>query len=293
MSSGDRPHRACASNHRPMEPTQLPQQSLRRRLYHIIFEADTPVGKTFDIALIGAILLSVAAVMLDSVGSIRAQYGPVLITTEWVLTIFFTIEYILRLSCVSDPKKYALSFFGIIDLLAILPTFIGLFLPGAQYLLVVRVLRILRIFRVFKLAQYVQESNLLTRALWASRRKITVFLFAVFTIVIVIGSIMYLIEGDSNPTFSSIPQGVYWAIVTLTTVGYGDITPQTEVGQGVAALVMIMGYGIIAVPTGIVTGELITQARGPVRPEGLECRQCGSTRNPEGSKYCCDCGTRL
>ncbi len=276
-----------------MEPKHLSRESLRRRLYHVIFEADTFWGKTFDVALIIAILISVAAVMLDSVETYRASHGPMLLTIEWVLTIFFTVEYLLRLTCVSEPRKYAYSFFGLIDLLAILPTFIGLFVPGAQYLLVVRVLRILRVFRVLKLAQYVQESNVLTRALWASRRKITVFLFAVFTIVVVIGSIMYLIEGQSNDTFSSIPQAVYWAVVTLTTVGYGDITPQTEIGKTVATVVMVLGYGIIAVPTGIVTGEMITQAKGPQRPEGQECRQCHSRRNPEAALYCCDCGTRL
>ncbi len=276
-----------------MEPKHLSRDSLRRRLYHVIFEADTFWGKTFDVALIVAILISVAAVMLDSVEPYRVRHGQALWTIEWVLTIFFTIEYLLRLTCVSEPRKYALSFFGLIDLLAILPTFIALFIPGAQYLLVVRVLRILRVFRVLKLAQYVQESNVLTRALWASRRKIIVFLFAVFTIVVVIGSIMYLIEGQSNQTFSSIPQAVYWAVVTLTTVGYGDITPQTEVGKTVATFVMIMGYGIIAVPTGIVTGEIITQTKGEPRPAAQACRQCQSRRNPEGAQYCCDCGTRL
>ena len=275
-----------------MEPTKLPRQSLRRRIYHVIFEADTPWGKAFDVGLIVAIVISVIAVMLDSVESFRGRHGLALFRIEWVLTIFFTIEYLLRLSCVSSPRKYALSFFGIIDLLAILPTFIALILPGAQYLLVVRVLRILRVFRVLKLVQYVEESNVLSRALWNSRRKITVFLFAVFTIVVVLGSVMYLIEGQTNPKFSSIPQSVYWAVVTLTTVGYGDIVPRTEIGKALSTLIMVMGYGIIAVPTGIVTGEMITQQNRSLATGESPCRQCQSKRNPIGSLYCCDCGAR-
>ena len=269
-----------------MEPKHLPENSVRRRLYHVIFEADSYWGKAFDVALIGAILVSVAAVMLDSVASFREKYGALLWNVEWVLTAIFTVEYVLRLSCVKEPKRYALSFFGIIDLLAILPTFMALFLSGAQYLLVVRILRILRVFRVLKLATYVQESNQLMRALWSTRRKITVFLFGVFTVVVVLGAIMYLIEGEEHG-FRNIPDGVYWAVVTLTTVGYGDMAPETPFGRTVAAIVMVMGYGIIAVPTGIVTAELTHQTGGikggePPKPA---CKNCASVRNPPGRGF--------
>ncbi len=271
-----------------MEPIHLSSDSIRRRMYNVIFEAESGPSRWFDVSLILAILVSVAVVMLDSVATFRESHGDLLWTLEWILTVIFTVEYVLRLSCVASPRKYALSFFGVIDLLAILPTFIALALPSAKYLLVVRILRILRVFRVLKLATYVRESNQLSRALWASRRKIVVFLFAVFTIVIVLGSLMYLIEGEENG-FSSIPRGVYWAVVTLTTVGYGDIAPQTPQGQAVATLVMVMGYGIIAVPTGIVTAELTSNVN---RPAG-SCEACASTRSPKESRYCCDCGAPL
>lgn len=271
-----------------MEPKQLSPESVRRRMYHVIFEAESRLGRAFDVALILTILLSVAVVMLDSVATYRESHGSLLWTLEWTFTLIFTVEYALRLSCVVSPRKYAFSFFGVIDLLAILPTFIALALPGAKYFLVVRILRILRIFRVLKLATYVQESNQLSRALWASRRKIVVFLFAVFTIVIVLGSLMYLIEGEEHG-FSSIPRGVYWAVVTLTTVGYGDIAPQTPQGQAVAMIVMILGYGIIAVPTGIVTAELTSSSI----KRGIGCSKCHSKRNPAGAQFCCDCGAEL
>jgi voltage-gated potassium channel len=271
-----------------MEPKHLSRTSIRRRMYHVIFEAKAGWGRWFDVALIATILLSVVVVMLDSVAEYRMDHGQLLWTLEWALTLIFTLEYALRLSCVASPKKYALSFFGIIDLLAILPTFIALALPSAKYLLVVRILRILRIFRVLKLATYVQESNQLSRALWASRRKIVVFLFAVFTIVIVLGSLMYLIEGEDHG-FSSIPRGVYWAIVTLTTVGYGDVAPETPLGQAVASLVMVLGYGVIAVPTGIVTAELTSSAA----KSGRACSNCSSRENPNAAKFCCECGSDL
>ncbi|MBL4771367.1 MAG: ion transporter [Planctomycetes bacterium] len=271
-----------------MEPKLLSPKSVRRRMYHVIFEAESHLGRAFDVALILAILLSVVVVMLDSVASFRESHGSLLWTLEWILTLIFTVEYMLRLSCVASPRKYALSFFGVIDLLAILPTFIALALPSAKYLLVVRILRILRVFRVLKLVTYVRESNQLSRALWATRRKIVVFLFAVFTIVIVLGSLMYLIEGEEHG-FSSIPRGVYWAVVTLTTVGYGDIAPQTPAGQAVAMVVMVLGYGIIAVPTGIVTAEL-TSSSMKAAPT---CSKCQSNRTPEGASFCCDCGAEL
>ena len=231
------------------------QSSWRARLHEIIFEADTPLGKAFDIGLILCIILSVIAVMLDSVAAIRAEYGGLLLAVEWGFTILFTIEYVLRLTCIGRPWKYATSFFGIVDLLAIIPTYLSVILPGTHYLLVIRILRVLRIFRVLKIVQYLSEANLLLTALKASRRKITVFLFAVLTLVIIFGSLMYIIEDESHG-FTSIPRSMYWAIVTLTTVGYGDISPKTSVGQAIAAVVMILGYSIIAVPTGIVTVEL-------------------------------------
>ncbi|MCH8961110.1 MAG: ion transporter, partial [Bacteroidetes bacterium] len=227
----------------------------RLTLYIIIFESDTPPGKAFDVALILTIFASVAAVMLESVSAIGSRYGAILYASEWVFTILFTIEYILRLICVGRPLRYARSFFGIVDLLAVIPTYFSVLFPGAQFLLVIRLLRILRVFRVLKLVQYLSAADILMEALRASRRKIVVFLVALLTLVVILGSLMYLIEGAENG-FTSIPRSIYWAIVTLTTVGYGDISPQTGLGQALAAVVMIMGYGIIAVPTGIVTAEM-------------------------------------
>ena len=258
----------------------------RFRLHEIIFEADTPMGKLFDIVLIWSIVFSVVAVMLDSVETVRARYGILLYSAEWVFTILFTIEYVLRLLSVGRPLKYALSFFGIIDLLAIIPTYLSLIIPGSQYLLVIRILRVLRVFRVLKLAQYIGEANLLMRALKASYRKISVFLFAVLTIVIIFGSLMYLIEGQKNG-FTSIPRSVYWAIVTLTTVGYGDISPQTLLGQTFASMIMILGYGIIAVPTGIVTVEMSNiNKKETTRQACLECSKEGHDNDARFCKYC-------
>ena len=262
----------------------------RAKVHEIIFEADTPAGKAFDIALIVMILLSVVAVMLESVAPVRARYGPELRATEWVITVVFTIEYILRLLCVGQPARYARSFFGIIDLLAILPTYISVIVPGAQALAVVRVLRILRVFRVLKLVQYVQEARVLRQALANSGRKILVVLFVVFTIVIIVGALMYLIEG-ANAGFTSIPISVYWAVVTLTTVGYGDIAPVTAFGQFLSALLMIVGYGIIAVPTGIVTTELV---RGQQREVSTQvCRECSLEGHEPDAKFCKGCGSEL
>ena len=271
--------------------SESPQSPWRHKIHEIIFEADTPAGKWFDIILIICIILSVIAVMLDSVQSIRMEYGEILIYAEWVFTILFTIEYIFRLISVTRPMLYATSFFGIVDLLAILPSYISLFYPGGQYLVVIRLLRILRIFRVLKLVQYVGESKLLIQALRASRRKITIFIFTVLTIVTILGSLMYLIEGEQNG-FTSIPKSIYWAIVTLTTVGYGDITPQTVPGQFVSVIIMILGYGIIAVPTGIMTVEM-TQAF-KVRSKGIRaCRGCGADNHDEDAVYCKYCGQQL
>ena len=269
----------------------VPEAPLRRRLHEIIFEADTPAGKAFDEVLIVSIVLSVIVVMLDSVASVSARYGETIVALEWGFTFLFTVEYVLRLYAVRLPRRYAQSFFGVVDLLAVVPTYVSLVLPGSQYLLVIRVLRLLRIFRVLKLAQYLGEANLLLSALRASRRKIAVFLFAVLTIVVICGSVMYVIEGGDNG-FTSIPRSVYWAIVTLTTVGYGDISPHTELGQAVAAVIMILGYGIIVVPTGIVTSELPHGvSRGPVSTHA--CPSCGCDGHVSDPTYCYSCGARM
>ena len=263
----------------------------RYRLHEIIFEADTKLGKAFDICLIVFILLSVIVVMIDSVRPFQARYGFLLVKLEWFFTIVFSFEYLLRLYCVRRPLGYALSFYGIVDLLAVMPTYLSLILPGSQYLVVIRVLRILRIFRVLKLVQYLSEASLLLRALIVSRRKITVFLFTVLTLVVVLGSMMYLIEGPENG-FTSIPKGIYWAIVTLTTVGYGDISPATSMGQFLAAVVMILGYAIIAVPTGIVTVAL-SQLGAQEQVSTQACPSCGSDGHDHDARHCKYCGVPL
>jgi voltage-gated potassium channel len=265
-------------------------QGWRQRLYVIIFEADTPAGKAFDVALILAILASVMVVMLESVASIREEYGATLWAAEWAFTILFTCEYLLRLVCTRRPVVYARSFFGMVDLLSILPTYLVVLFPSARYLMVIRVLRLLRTFRVLKLAAYVRESEILMRSLAASRRKIIVFLFAVFSATLILGSLMYLIEGEEHG-FTSIPRGVYWAIVTLTTVGYGDVSPETPLGQAVAALVMVMGYGVIAVPTGIVSAEMAVAATA--RRQAKQCPTCLKPGHAEGAKFCSACGDEL
>ena len=266
------------------------QASLRSRLHEIIFEADTPAGKFFDVALLMLIILSVIAVMLESTSTIAARYGPWLRTFEWVVTILFTIEYLLRLYSVGNPLRYARSFFGIVDLLAILPSYLSIFIPGAQTLLVIRALRLLRVFRVLKLAQFVGEASELRAALRASARKIIVFLGAVLTIVVIVGSMMYLIEGEANG-FTSIPVSIYWAIVTMTTVGYGDIAPQTALGKILASAIMIMGYGIIAVPTGIVSVELAGVTRKKISTQA--CPQCGAEGHDADAVHCKYCGETL
>jgi len=259
------------------------------RSFEVIFEHDTASGKAFDVVLILAILASVAVVMLDSVAAL-SNYHRRFLLAEWIFTVLFTVEYVFRLLSVRRPQSYAFSFFGIVDLLAVLPSYLSLLVPGGQYLIVIRILRVLRVFRVLKLAQYVGEARTLGLALRASRYKITVFLFTVLTIVVVVGSLMFLVEGPRHG-FTSIPRGVYWAIVTLTTVGYGDIAPETPVGQAMAALVMIMGYGIIAVPTGIVTVELAHQAqRGPSL---FRCPVCGEDRHDSDARFCRKCGGAL
>ncbi len=262
----------------------------KNKLHEIIFEADTPAGKLFDIALIIAILLSVGAVMLDSIKPINIQYGNLLHIAEWIFTVLFTIEYILRLLSVGHPMKYAKSFFGVVDLLAILPTYLSLLIPGSQLFLVIRVLRVIRIFRVLKLLPYLVEAQSLMRALAASRRKITVFLFTVLLAVIIMGSFMYVIEGEANG-FTSIPRSIYWSIVTLTTVGYGDLSPQTPLGQMLASVIMIFGYGLIAVPTGIVSVEIARKRSDKITNNA--CPECSAEGHESDAKFCKFCGANL
>lgn len=262
----------------------------RERLYKIIFEAETPGGKAFDVALLVAIVVSVVAVMLESVAGIRARYGSQLRAIEWALTILFTIEYFLRLICVGKPRRYAFSFFGIVDLLAIVPTYMSVIFAGAQSLLIIRAIRLLRVFRVLKLAHFVGEASMLRAALRASSRKIVVFLGAVLTMVLIIGALMYLIEGEEHG-FSNIPASIYWAIVTMTTVGYGDMAPVTVLGRFLASIVMIIGYGIIAIPTGIVTVELAGLSKRSITTRA--CPHCVEQGHDDDAVYCKFCGREL
>lgn len=266
-----------------------PRATWRDRLYTVIFEHDTFAGRAFDVALIVAILASVVAVLLESMSGVRAAWGPQLRTFEWAITLAFTLEYVLRLVSARGARKYARSFYGIIDLLSVLPTWISFIIPGGQVLSVVRILRVLRIFRVLKMARYIGEANLLAAALRQSRAKITIFVFTVLTVVVVVGALLYLIEGPASG-FDSIPRAMYWAIVTLTTVGYGDIAPITPVGQTLAAIVMILGYGIIAVPTGIFTMEIANASRAAA---ARGCPGCGLTGHDGDAIHCKRCGTLL
>ncbi|MDX1407454.1 MAG: ion transporter [Saprospiraceae bacterium] len=270
---------------------------IRERLYDIIFEADTPAGKLFDVALLIAILLSVVVVMLETTNGVGARYHDLLLGIEWALTIFFTIEYFLRLYCVLKPWKYATSFFGIVDLLAILPTYLSIFLVGSQSLIVIRVLRLIRVFRIFKLANYMRQGRIIMLAMQRSAPKIAVFILFVMLMVVIIGSVMYLVEGGTNEQFDSIPRSVYWAIVTLTTVGYGDISPVTDLGQFLAALVMMLGYSVIAVPTGIVSFEFTKSAKGPSNDDqshvNRACHTCGKEGHEYDANFCKFCGAHL
>lgn len=259
----------------------------RESLHEIIFEAETPAGKWFDIVLIIAIAASILVVMLDSVAAIHLNYKTLLFAAEWFFTILFSVEYLLRLLCVRRPLRYASSFFGVVDLISILPSFLALFFTGAQTLLVVRGLRVLRIFRIFKLGEYLGEAHALIRAMRNSRAKIAVFLYTVCVFVVIFGAAMYLIEGPEHG-FTSIPQSMYWAVVTLTTVGYGDISPHTPLGQMLASMVMILGYAIIAVPTGIYSAELAREYRRDVTR--FACRHCGEEGHDEDAKFCKYCG---
>ena len=273
-----------------------PEGCARARTYEVIFGHGTPAGKTFDVLLIVAIAVSIATVMLDSVQSWQADHARALRSLEWMFTALFTVEYGVRLWCVNRPRAYALSFFGVIDLAAVTPTYLALLVPGGQVLTVVRILRVMRVFRVLKLVRYMGEASVLAGALRAARYKISVFLLAVLSTVVIVGALMYIIEGPAAG-FTSIPKGVYWAVVTLTTVGYGDIAPSTPLGQAVASMVMILGYGIIAVPTGIVTAEL-TAARvsSGDQASGYEqrvCEQCGHVSRDSAAAFCSRCAAAL
>ena len=263
-------------------------ERLREKFRRVIFEHDTPAGRDFDLALIVAIILSVLVVMLDSVARLSGDHPGFFRRAEWFFTILFTVEYVARVWSAGNRRAYVLSFFGAVDLLAILPTYIALLLPETRFLAVIRVLRVLRLFRVLKMMQFVGEAGVLARAIRASRYKITVFIMTVLSVVVVIGSLMYMIEGPSAG-FTSIPESIYWSIVTLTTVGYGDIVPVTPLGKVLATMLMILGYGIIAVPTGIVTVELDRATRDSTRG----CPNCGRAWHERGAKFCVDCGTKL
>jgi voltage-gated potassium channel len=264
----------------------------RLRLYTVIFEADTRAGRWFDQAVIAAILLSVAIVVIDSIRPVRRDHLDLFAMLEWCFTALFTVEYLARLACVQRPWRYATSFFGIVDLLAVLPTYLALLVPGASALIDVRILRLLRVFRIFRLTQYVHEFSALGNALTASRRKILVFLSFVLMMVLVTGTLMYVVEGPAHG-FTSIPTSMYWAISTMTTVGFGDIVPKTDLGRAIAAAMMLLGWGVLAVPTGIVTSEMTAQRRGWASVTTRTCPACLSEGHAENARFCSDCGAAL
>ncbi len=261
---------------------------LKLRIYEIVFESDTREGKIFDVVLLGSIVFSVVIILLESVTEIKQNWGNWLVSLEWFFTVLFTLEYLARLWVVMHKRRYVLSFFGLVDLASVLPTYLGLFFPGAQSLLVIRSLRLLRIFRIFKLARFVGESQNLMLALRSSQHKIIVFLVTVLTTVIIAGTLMYLVEGPEHG-FTSIPRSIYWAIVTMTTVGYGDIAPQTTLGQTLASVIMIMGYGIIAVPTGIVSAEMV-QMKSREKITTQVCMHCLKEGHDADAVFCKYCG---
>ena len=266
-------------------------QGWRQRMYIVIFEADTRAGRWFDLILIGAIVLSLVVVVLDSMASIHARFARELLALEWTFTLLFTAEYLARLACVRKPGRYARSAFGIIDLLAVLPTYLALLVPGVSALVDVRVLRLLRVFRILKLTHYVAEFGALGHALAASRRKILVFMSFVMLVVLIMGTLMYVVEGPENG-YTSIPIGVYWAITTMTTVGFGDITPHTDLGRAIASLMMLIGWGTLAVPTGIVSAEFTAQ-RVHREPTTRTCHECLSEGHAPSARFCRDCGAAL
>lgn len=260
-------------------------------MHDIIYDADTPEGKLFDIVLLFLIIASIVLVMLESVAELDAKYHDIFNISEWIITVIFSIEYIARIISIKKPKSYIFSFFGIVDLLSILPKYVSLIFGGAHALVALRALRLLRVFRVLKLIQFVGESESFIEAFKASRAKISVFLLTVISISIILGSLMYLIETNQGSGFDSIPRSVYWAIVTLTTVGYGDIAPITPLGQFVASIIMILGYGIIAIPTGIVSAEYVKNKK--VITKTKSCCHCTASKHHDNALYCYECGEEL
>ncbi|HEY0055673.1 MAG TPA: ion transporter [Pedobacter sp.] len=263
----------------------MSKETFRNRVYTIIFHSDTPGGRRFDVILLWLILLSMLSVFLESVASVRKNYQSIITAVEWFFTIIFTIEYIFRLYSSPRRLRYFFSFYGIIDLMAIIPGYLGLLIPNLQYLLVIRALRLLRVFRILKLTRYLNEGDVLKQALKASMYKIVVFIATVVTMVTIMGTVMYVIEGEKNG-FTSIPISIYWAVVTITTVGYGDISPETPLGQFLAGVLMIIGYGIIAVPTGIVSAEMSKASNVPLKP----CVACSNLISPPHARFCSNCG---
>jgi voltage-gated potassium channel len=268
----------------------MPKTSFKARLNEIIFGTEPGAGRNFDIFLMVVILISVAALFVDSISEINQKYGEYLFAAEVLFTLLFTLEYAARIYCSPNRKAYIFSFYGLVDLLATIPTYLSFFIPGAQHLLVIRIFRVLRVFRVFKLLHYMSEANVLIRSLNSSRRKISVFLISVLTVIVVFGSLMYLVEGPKNG-FTSLPRSMYWAIVTVTTVGYGDISPRTPLGQFIASIAMITSYAIIAIPTGILSAELIQESQRAM--SSRKCDSCQKFGHEKESNYCKHCGEKL
>jgi voltage-gated potassium channel len=266
------------------------EDSLRDKIYRVIFGTDTPAGQRFDIALIYLILLSVLAIILSSMEAVNSQYGIWLFRLEWLFTILFSLEYLMRIYCSPKPAQYVFSFYGLVDLLSVLPTYLALFFPGANYWLVIRLLRVLRVFRVLKLVRYLSEANILLRSMYASRRKILVFFMVVLVLSVIFGSLMFFVEGPEHG-FTSIPRSIYWTIVTITTVGYGDITPQTVMGQVIATMAMLTGYSIIAIPTGIFTAEIAREMH--TETSNRRCNVCERTSHHPEAEFCYHCGVTL
>ena len=264
--------------------------SFRQNLERIVFRDDSKTGRWFDIGVMALILISVSLVIIDSVDSVDKTFHEIFVLTEWVFTILFTIEYLMRIYAAPNRWKYMTSFFGIVDFLAIAPSYIGIFVPGTRHLLIIRILRILRIFRIFQMGHFVSEGSIMASALKASKIKILVFMVSIWIVAMLLGALMYMVEADYNPNINNIPRGIYWAIVTLTTVGYGDIIPVTVAGRILASMVMILGYGIIAVPTGIVTAEIAARVLGPMDRLKLTCKECGNADHLKNSNYCHHCG---
>lgn len=266
---------------------------LKKRLHEIIFEADTPAGKWFDIVLLALIVMSVITVSLETVPEFSAKYAALLTTLEWIFTILFTAEYFMRIYTVKTPTKYMTSFFGLVDLFSILPTYLSIFIYGTQSLVIIRALRLLRVFRIFKMGHYMKQGEVILTAVKASAAKIMVFLYFIVLMVCIFGAVMYLVEGDTNPGFDSIPRSIYWSIVTLTTVGFGDITPKTNLGQFLSAILMILGYAVIAVPTGIVSSEMIKTNEPEEEISTQHCPNCGFERHDHDANFCKKCGHGL